>query len=92
MEPFPNCVAETTKHTVLDGTVQLYKRKQSSNCWCRYSYDGEQNKSSLKTSVLKDAKKKAEDEYLETVSRLKYGLTQKPMWFNQAAENDWAVI
>ncbi len=80
-------MAETTKHTVLDGKAQLYKRKQSSNWWCRFSYDGEQYKHSLKTSILKDAKKQAETEYLETISRLKYGLTKNPIRFNEAAKS-----
>ena len=63
-----------TRHRILDGKVQLYRRSNSGACWCSASGGREQRRTTTKEENLALATDFAEDWYLEQRGKSRAGL------------------
>ncbi len=75
-----------SRHELLGGEVQLYKRPNSRYWWCTASIAGRQRRSSTKQESLSLAKEVAEDWYLTLIGKKNAGLLVSEKTFKNAAD------
>ena len=77
---------ETTRHTVFDGKVQLYRRPNSPHWQCSCSVAGRQRRTTTKEESLARAKDVAGDWYLGLIGKYRAGELKEGKTFKEAAE------
>ena len=79
-------MTETTRHTLLDGKVQLYMRANSPHWQCSCTVAGRQKRTTTKEESLARAKDVARDWYLGLMGKYRAGEMKAGKTFNEAAE------
>jgi len=77
---------ETTRHTLLDGKVQLYRRPNSPHWQTSCSFAGRQRRTTTKEESLARAKDVARDWYLSLLGKYRAGELKEGKTFKEAAE------
>jgi integrase len=78
-------MAETTRHALLDGKVQLYMRPNSPHWQCSCSFSGRQRRTTTKEESLARAKDVARDWYLGLMGKYRAGELKAGKTFKEAA-------
>ncbi len=76
---------ETTRHTLLDGKVQLYRRPNSPHWQCSCSVAGRQRRTTTKEESLARAKDVASDWYLSLLGKYRAGELKEGKTFKEAS-------
>lgn len=79
-------MAETARHVIFDGKVQLYRRPGSPHWQCSCSVAGRQRRTTTKEDGLARAKDVATDWYLGLIGKLRAGELKAGRTFNEAAD------
>jgi integrase len=77
---------DTTRHTFLDGKVQVYMRPNSPHWQCACSVAGRQRRASTKEESLARAKDVARDWYLGLMGKYRAGELKEGKTFKEAAQ------
>jgi integrase len=77
---------ETTRHTLLDGKVQVYKRANSPHWQCSCSIAGRQRRATTHEESLAHAKDVARDWYLGLLGKFRQGELKEGKLFREAAQ------
>jgi integrase len=77
---------ETTRHSLLDNKVQLYRRPGSPHWQCSCSIGGRQRRTTTKEESLSRAKDVAQDWYLGLLGKYRAGGLRDGKTFREAAE------
>jgi integrase len=77
---------ETTRHTLLDGKVQIYMRASSPHWQCSCSVAGRQKRTTTKEESLARAKDVARDWYLSLMGKYRAGELKDGKTFKEAAD------
>jgi len=77
---------ETTRHTLLDGKIQLYRRPNSPHWQSACSVAGRQRRTTTKEESLSRAKDVATDWYLGLIGKYRAGELKEGKTFKEAAE------
>jgi integrase len=77
---------ETSRHTFLDGKVQLYRRPNSPHWQCACSVAGRQRRTTTKEESLARAKDVATDWYLGLMGKYRAGELKEGKTFKEAAD------
>lgn len=86
---------ETTRHSLLDGRVQLYMRTNSPHWQCSCSVAGRQRRTTTKEESLARAKDVARDWYLGLLGKYRAGELKEGKTFKEAAarfEDEFEII
>ena len=78
-------MTETTRHTLLDGKVQLYRRPNSQHWQCSCTVAGRQKRTTTKEESLARAKDVARDWYLGLMGKYRAGELKEGKTFKEAA-------
>lgn len=78
-------MTETTRHTLLDGKVQLYQRPNSPHWQCSCTVAGRQRRTTTKEESLARAKDVARDWYLGLMGKYRAGELKEGKTFKEAA-------
>jgi integrase len=76
---------ETSRHSLMDDSVQLYMRPNSPYWWCACSIAGRQKRASTKEESLSRAKDVARDWYLGLLGKYREGGLKEGKTFKEAA-------
>jgi len=79
-------MTETTRHSLLDGKVQLYMRANSPHWQCSCTVAGRQRRTTTKEESLARAKDVARDWYLGLMGKYRAGELKPGKTFREAAE------
>jgi integrase len=79
-------MTETTRHTFLDGKVQLYMRANSPHWQCSCTVAGRQRRTTTKEESLARAKDVARDWYLSLMGKYRAGELKPGKTFREAAD------
>jgi integrase len=79
-------MAETTRHTLMDGKVQLYMRPNTPHWQCSCSFGGRQRRATTKEESLARAKDVARDWYLSLLGKYRSGELKEGKTFKEAAD------
>ncbi len=77
---------ETSRHTLFDGKVQLYRRTNSPHWQCSCSVAGRQRRTTTKEESLARAKDVASDWYLGLMGKYRAGELKEGKTFKEASE------
>jgi integrase len=77
---------ETSRHTLFDGKVQLYRRTNSPHWQCSCSVAGRQRRTTTKEESLARAKDVASDWYLGLIGKYRAGELKEGKTFKEASE------
>lgn len=86
---------ETTRHSLMDNSVQVYMRTNSPHWQCSCSIDGKQRRTTTKEESLSKAKDIARDWYLGLMGKYKAGELKNGITFRKASEKfvaEYSVI
>ena len=79
-------MAETTRHSLMDGKVQLYRRPNSDHWQCSCTVAGRQKRATTKEESLARAKDVARDWYLGLMGKYRSGELKAGKTFREAAD------
>ena len=88
-------MANTARHQLLDGKVQIYRRQGSPHWQCACSIAGRQHRASTREESLARAKDVAQDWYLSLLGKLRSGELKAGKTFAEAADrfiDEFAIV
>jgi integrase len=77
---------DSTRHKLLDGRIQLYKRLGTPHWQCSCTFGGKQHRATTREESLARAKDVATDWYLELLGKYRSGVFKEGKRFKEAAE------